>query len=72
MLVRNVSQPRKKQSTGPSKSPGRSEFMQSSEGDGEHTDEVFFLGRRDDEMYLCEKSATTFRVLRLSPARSAR
>ena len=71
MLARNVSQPRKKQSTGPSKSPGRSEFMQSSEGDGEYTDEVFFLGRREDEMYLCEKSATTFRILRLSPARSA-
>ena len=71
MLVQNVSQPRKKQSTGPSKLPGRSEFTQSSEGDGKHTDEVFYLGHREDKMYLCEKSARTFRVLRLSPARSA-
>ena len=43
--------------------------MQSSEGDGEHTNEVCFLGLRDDEMYLCEKSATTFRILKLSPSR---
>ncbi len=59
--------PRKKQSTGPSKSPGRSEFMASGDGDGEQNEEVIFLGRKDDEMYICEKSSTTFRVLKLSP-----
>ena len=59
--------PRKKQSTGPSKSPGRAEFMLG-DGDGELDEEVLFLGRKDDEMYLCEKSSTTFRILKLAPA----
>ncbi|KAH9898534.1 hypothetical protein C8Q73DRAFT_756442 [Cubamyces lactineus] len=63
--------PRKKQSTGPSRSPGRPEFMMSGDGDGEHLrDEVIFLGRKDDEMYLCEKSNNSFRILRLCPSES--
>lgn len=67
MTRTSVVAPRKKQSTGASKSPGRAEFMLG-DGDGEHQDEVLFLGRKDDEMYLCERSSTTFRILKLSPA----
>ncbi|KAI0361763.1 hypothetical protein OH77DRAFT_1444605 [Trametes cingulata] len=64
--------PRKKQSTGPSRSPGRPEFMMSGDGDPEHLrDEVIFLGRKDDEMYLCEKSSNSFRILKLSPSEAA-
>ncbi|KAL7285631.1 hypothetical protein ACG7TL_000735 [Trametes sanguinea] len=64
--------PRKKQSTGPSKSPGRADFMLSGDGDPENPhDEVIFLGRKEDEMYLCEKSSNSFRILKLSPSESA-
>lgn len=70
IMTRNNTGPRKKQSTGPSKSPGRTDFSMSGDGD-EHTEEVIFLGRKGDEMYLCEKSITTFRVLKLSPSSSA-
>lgn len=31
-------------------------------------EEVLFLGRHDDEMYLCERGAGTFRILKLSPS----
>jgi hypothetical protein len=30
-------------------------------------DEVLYLGRKDDEMYICERNAGAFRVLRVSP-----
>ncbi|KAI1797760.1 hypothetical protein LXA43DRAFT_877491 [Ganoderma leucocontextum] len=69
IMTKNNTGPRKKQSTGPSKSPGRTDFSMSGDGD-EHTEEVIFLGRKGDEMYLCEKSSTTFRVLKLSPSSS--
>ncbi|KAH9944494.1 uncharacterized protein BXZ73DRAFT_87377 [Epithele typhae] len=46
-----------KQSIGPSKSPGRAEFILSNEGNDENVDEVFFLGRKEDEMFLCERTA---------------
>ncbi|KAI0639279.1 hypothetical protein C8Q77DRAFT_1152267 [Trametes polyzona] len=66
------SAPRKKLSTGPSRSPGRPEFMTSGDGDPEHPkEEVIFLGRKDDAMYLCEKSSSSFRILKLSPSESA-
>ncbi|KAI0048342.1 hypothetical protein FA95DRAFT_1539854 [Auriscalpium vulgare] len=59
--------PTKKLSTGPGKSPGRMEFS-GGEVDSEHTrDEVIFLGRRDDNIYLCERNGGVFRVLRLAP-----
>ncbi|KAF8078464.1 hypothetical protein FPV67DRAFT_56227 [Lyophyllum atratum] len=57
----------KKMSTGPTKSPaGRSEF---SLGDVELEahDEVLFLGRKDDEIYFCERNVASFRILRLCP-----
>ncbi|KAF7969225.1 hypothetical protein HWV62_27937 [Athelia sp. TMB] len=56
----------KKQSTGPGKSPAKTEF--NAEGEAESPDEVMFLGRSNDEMYLCERNAGTFRILRLSPS----
>ncbi|KAI0651731.1 hypothetical protein C8Q79DRAFT_54936 [Trametes meyenii] len=60
--------PKKKLSTGPSRSPGRPEFMMSGDGDPEHPrEEVIFLGRKGDEMYLCEKSNGSFRILKLAP-----
>lgn len=72
VAVTSKSAPRKKLSTGPSKSPGRPEFMMSGDGDPEHLhDELIFLGRRDNEMYLCEKSASSFRILKLSPSEGA-
>lgn len=61
----------KKQSTGPAKSPARGDFSLSKDKDDkdsdEHRDEVLFLGRKDDELYLCERRAGSFRILRLSP-----
>lgn len=59
--------PGKKQSTGLSKSPvGRTEF---SVGDteSETDEEVLFLGRKGDEIYICERNAGSFRILRLCP-----
>ncbi|KAG5654761.1 hypothetical protein H0H81_003769 [Sphagnurus paluster] len=58
----------RKLSTGPTKSPaGRSEF---SLGDMELDahDEVLFLGRKNDEIYFCERNAGSFRILRLCPS----
>jgi len=58
--------PGKKQSMGPSRSPiGKTEF--SLDGEDGH-DEVLFLGRKDDEMYICERNAGSFRILRLCPS----
>lgn len=59
----------KKGSAGPTKSPSRNDF---SLGGGdrdsdEHREEVLFLGRKEDELYLCERRAGSFRILRLSP-----
>ncbi|KAI0932344.1 hypothetical protein AcW2_001002 [Taiwanofungus camphoratus] len=61
--------PRKKQSTGPAKSPGRSDYSYAGEVDSDRLqDEVLFLGRKDDELYLCERRTSSFRILRLSPS----
>jgi hypothetical protein len=30
-------------------------------------DGVFFVGRRDDELYVCERNAGSFRILKLAP-----
>lgn len=52
------------------KSPSRSDPSSGGEGiDGTHVvqDEVFFVGRKDDDVYLCERNAGTFRILRLCP-----
>lgn len=49
------------------KSPARAEFNGTGDGDTESTDEVLFLGRQADEVYLCERNTGAFRILRLSP-----
>lgn len=44
--------------------------QESGSGDGEGEPsrcEILFLGRQDDNVYLCERDGETFRVLRLSP-----
>lgn len=37
------------------------------EVDGDPNDEVLFLGRKEDEIYFCERNAGSFRILRLCP-----
>lgn len=60
--------PSKKQSTGLAKSPaGRTEFSVGDSAESDSHDEVLFLGRKDDEIYICERNAGFFRILRLCP-----
>ncbi|KAK7064385.1 GYF domain-containing protein [Favolaschia claudopus] len=60
--------PGKKQSTGSTKSPvGRTEFSLGDNPESEVLDEVLFLGRKEDEIYICERNAGSFRILRLGP-----
>ena len=62
--------PTKKQSSGPARSPvGRSDFSLGDSGP-DCQEEVLFLGRKDDEIYLCERNAGSFRILRLCPQTS--
>ncbi|KAF9458213.1 hypothetical protein BDZ94DRAFT_1201546 [Collybia nuda] len=57
----------RKQSTGSARSPaGRTEFSQG-EVELEVHDEVLFLGRKENEVYFCERNAGSFRILRLCP-----
>lgn len=37
------------------------------ESDIDPQDEVLFLGRKEDEVYFCERNSSSFRILRLSP-----
>lgn len=37
------------------------------DGDADIRDEVLFLGRKNDELYICERNSGSFRILRLSP-----
>lgn len=58
----------KKQSTVLIKSPGRTDFSGSTDADPDHSrDEVFFLGRKDNDVYFCERRYGNFRILRISP-----
>lgn len=63
--------PPKKQSAGTGKSPARTEFSTNGDNESDNSDEVMFLGRKQDEIYLCERNAGTFRILRLCPNASA-
>lgn len=59
--------PIKKACNAQGKSPAQPEFGYT-EVEGEHTgNEIMFLGRQDDNVYLCERYGETFRILRLSP-----
>lgn len=60
---------RKKQSAGPIRASGRSDLSGSGEADAER-DEVLFLGRKDNEVYICERRMGSFRILRLAPTQS--
>jgi hypothetical protein len=62
--------PHKKQSTGPARSPGKATEFNLCDTDGECHEEVLFLGRKDDEIYLCERNESAFRILRLCPSPS--
>lgn len=57
----------KKMSTGSTKSPSGRTELNTGYVDHDMTDEVFFLGRRDNEIYICERNAGSFRILRLCP-----
>ncbi|KAG1716564.1 hypothetical protein ID866_616 [Astraeus odoratus] len=57
----------KKASYPAGKSPARSEFSSSGDGESDITDELLFFGRNGDNLYLCERSSGTFRVLKLGP-----
>ncbi|CCM00918.1 uncharacterized protein FIBRA_02964 [Fibroporia radiculosa] len=62
---------RKKTSTGPAKSP-RSDYAHAGDIDPDRiSDEVLFLGRQNDEIYLCERRIGSFRILKLSPHASS-
>ncbi|KAF6766346.1 hypothetical protein DFP72DRAFT_866240 [Ephemerocybe angulata] len=39
----------------------------SNEADLGPEDEVFYVGRKEDELYVCERNAGSFRILKLSP-----
>jgi len=59
--------------SGHARSPAgsKSEFTGSdyeSGGGIEAGEEMLFLGRKDDEVYICERKTATFRILRLCPA----
>jgi len=56
-----------KKSCAPGKSPARTEFGHG-DTENDHTrNEIMFLGRQDDSVYVCEREGETFRILRLSP-----
>ena len=58
---------KKVSSAAPGKSAGRTEFGHC-DAEGERgRDEIVFLGRQDDHVYICERDGETFRILRLSP-----
>lgn len=53
----------KKMSTSSARSPSKPEFNIGDDVDSR--DEVLFLGRKDDEIYICERNHGAFRILRL-------
>ena len=61
---------RKKHSSSlPGRSPGKLEHGSGFEEPDIHPqEEVLFLGRNEDNVYICERNAGTFRILRLSPS----
>lgn len=56
----------KKTGMGISKSTG-SQGSAGNDIEGDSNDEVLFLGRKEEEIYYCERNAGSFRVLRLCP-----
>jgi len=58
---------RKKMSTGPSKSPARADFYMDPDGESQ-PEEIMFFGRKGNDLYLCERNSSSFRILRLCPS----
>ena len=56
-----------KKSGAPGKLPGRTEFGHGDTDYDHARNEIMFLGRQDDNVYICERDVDTFRILRLSP-----
>ncbi|KAE9410938.1 hypothetical protein BT96DRAFT_870754 [Gymnopus androsaceus JB14] len=50
------------------KSPGNRTEFTAGDSEPEFLDEVLFLGRKDDEIYICERNSGSFRILRLCPS----
>ncbi|TFK30584.1 hypothetical protein FA15DRAFT_662577 [Coprinopsis marcescibilis] len=46
---------------------GKSDVAGNESSDLDPSDEVFFVGRKEDEIYFCERNAGSFRILRLAP-----
>ncbi|PPQ67350.1 hypothetical protein CVT24_011533 [Panaeolus cyanescens] len=63
----NMSTQGRKSSLGPSRISGTKNESITNDVDIFPQDEVLYLGRKEDEVYICEKGATSFRILRLSP-----
>lgn len=61
---------RKKSSTGPMKSPGRGDFYLDPDGESQ-PEEIMFLGRKGNVLYLCERNSSSFRILRICPGVSS-
>ncbi|KAF5390340.1 hypothetical protein D9757_002783 [Collybiopsis confluens] len=57
-----------KLSAGLAKSPGTRTEFNVGDSEPEFLDEVLFLGRKNDEIYICERNAGSFRILRLCPS----
>lgn len=49
------------------KSPSKGDFTTINEADQEFVDEIIFLGRTGDDVYLCERNGGAFRILKLRP-----
>jgi len=62
--------PRKKTGTGPGKSPGRADFYLDPDGESQ-SEEIMFLGRKGNDLYLCERNSSSFRILRVCPSVSS-
>lgn len=50
------------------KSPANRTDFNIGDGEPEFLDEVLFLGRKNDEIYICERNSGSFRILRLCPS----
>jgi hypothetical protein len=61
--------PRKKSSTVPGKSPNRTDFYLDPDGESQ-PEEIIFLGRRGNDLYVCERNSSSFRILHICPIAS--
>ena len=61
--------PRKKSSTGPTKSPNRTDFYLDPDGESQ-PEEIIFLGRKENDLYVCERNSSSFRILHICPIAS--